>query len=47
MFVYIGAKQDAFEVTKEMNIDNAMEYDATPEGFTHMVNKENVSREFL
>ena len=44
VFVYIGANQDAVEVAKEMNIDNAKEYDATPEGFTHMVCEENASR---
>ena len=44
VFVYIGANQDAVEVAKEMNIDNAMEYDATPDGFTHMVCEENASR---
>ena len=44
VFVYIGANQDAVEIAREMNIDNAREYDATPEGFTHMVCEENAHR---
>lgn len=44
VFAYIGANQDAVEVAKEMNINNAKEYDATPEGFTKMVCEENSSR---
>ena len=44
VFAYIGANQDAVEVAKEMNIDNAMEYEATPEGFDHMVCEENTHR---
>ncbi len=44
VFVYIGANQDAVEVAREMNINNAMEYAATPEGYTHMVNEENAHR---
>ena len=44
VFVYIGANQDAVEVAREMNIDNAREYEATPEGFTQMVCEENASR---
>ena len=44
VFAYIGANQDAVEVAKEMNINNVKEYDATPEGYTHMVCEENNSR---
>ena len=44
VFVYIGANQDAVEVAKDMNINNAMQYDATPEGYTHMVCEENSHR---
>lgn len=44
VFVYIGANQDAVEVARDMNIDNAMAYEASPEGFTHMVSEENASR---
>ena len=44
VFAYIGANQDAVEVAKELNINNAKEYDATPEGFSHMVCEENTSR---
>ena len=43
-FAYIGANQDAVEVARDMNIENAMEYKASPEGFTHMVSEENASR---
>ena len=31
-FAYIGANQDAVEVAKGLNIDNAMNFDATPQG---------------
>ncbi len=31
-FAYIGANQDAVEVARDLNIQNAMNYDATPEG---------------
>ena len=44
VFAYIGANQDAVEVAREMNINNAKEYDATPEGYAHMVSEENHSR---
>ena len=32
VFAYIGANQDAVEVAKDLNIANALNYDATPEG---------------
>ena len=35
-FAYIGANQDAVEVAKELNISNALNYDATPEGVCEM-----------
>lgn len=35
-FVYIGANQDAVEVARDLNIQNAMNYDATPEGVVCM-----------
>ncbi len=31
-FAYIGANQDAVEVAKDLNINNALNFDATPEG---------------
>lgn len=31
-FAYIGANQDAVEVAKDLNISNALNFDATPEG---------------
>ena len=36
-FVYIGANQDAVEVATELNIDRAMNYEATPKGYKHMI----------
>lgn len=31
-FAYIGANQDAVEVARDLHIDNALNFDATPEG---------------
>lgn len=39
-FVYIGANQDAVEVATELNIDRAMNYEATPDGYRHMVSEQ-------
>jgi uncharacterized protein YegL len=35
-FAYIGANQDAVEVARDLNIANALNYDATPEGMVSM-----------
>lgn len=35
-FAYIGANQDAVEVARELNINNALNFDATPEGTVEM-----------
>ena len=35
-FAYIGANQDAVEVASGLNIDNALNFDATPEGTVFM-----------
>lgn len=35
-FAYIGANQDAVEVARDLNICNAMNFDATPEGTVNM-----------
>lgn len=35
-FAYIGANQDAVEVARELNISNALNFDATPEGTMEM-----------
>ncbi len=35
-FAYIGANQDAVEVARDLNIQNAMQYDASPEGVVCM-----------
>lgn len=35
-FAYIGANQDAVEVAREIGIDNALNFDATPEGTVEM-----------
>lgn len=40
-FAYIGANQDAVEVARELNIQNAMNYDASPEGMVCMSMKWN------
>ena len=36
VFAYIGANQDAVEVARDLNIANALNYDATPEGMVSM-----------
>lgn len=38
-FAYIGANQDAVEVARDLNIENALNFDATPEGTCNMVVK--------
>ena len=35
-FAYIGANQDAVEVARELDIRNALNFDATPEGTVEM-----------
>ena len=35
-FAYIGANQDAVEVARDLNIDNALDFDATAEGVCQM-----------
>ena len=35
-FAYIGANQDAVEVARDLHIDNALNFDATPEGTVQM-----------
>ena len=35
-FAYIGANQDAVEVARDLHIDNALNFDATPEGTVRM-----------
>ena len=39
IFAYIGANQDAVEVATDLNIDNAMNFDATPDGTDKMFNE--------
>lgn len=47
-FAYIGANQDAVEVARELNISNAMNFDASPEGTVRMsVKYEKARRKFL
>ena len=36
VFAYIGANQDAVEVARDLNIDNSLNFDATPEGTVRM-----------
>ena len=36
ILAYIGANQDAIEVAKDLHIDNALNYDATPTGVEEM-----------
>ncbi|MCQ2136265.1 MAG: VWA domain-containing protein [Bacteroidales bacterium] len=43
-FAYIGANQDAVEVAKELNINNALNFDATAEGTVTMSVKYNKAR---
>ena len=46
-FAYIGANQDAVEVAKGLNIDNAMNFDATPQGTVMMcLDYESARRDF-
>lgn len=47
-FAYIGANQDAVEVAKELNISNAMNFDASPAGTVMMsVRYEKARKKFL
>lgn len=47
-FAYIGANQDAVEVARGLNISNAMNFDATPEGTVTMsVKYEKARKKFL
>lgn len=47
-FAYIGANQDAVEVAKELNISNALDFDASPEGTVRMsVKYEKAHKKFL
>ena len=47
IFAYIGANQDAVEVAKGLNIDNAMNFDATPQGTVMMcLDYESARRDF-
>ena len=43
-FAYIGANQDAVEVARDLNILNAMNYDASPEGVACMSMRYNDAR---
>lgn len=46
-FAYIGANQDSVEVAKDLNINNALNFDATPEGTLEMsVKYKMASRKF-
>ena len=46
-FAHIGANQDAVEVAKGLNIDNAMNFDATPQGTVMMcLDYESARRDF-
>lgn len=36
VFAYVGANQDAIEVARDLNISNALNYDASPEGVMEM-----------
>lgn len=38
-FAYIGANQDSVEVAREINIKNALNYEATPEGTNRMIDE--------
>lgn len=47
-FAYIGANQDAVEVASDLNISNALNFDASPEGTVMMsVKYEKARRKFL
>ena len=41
IFAYIGANQDAVEVATDLNIDNAMNFEATPDGTDKMFHEVN------
>lgn len=43
-FAYIGANQDAVEVARDLNILNAMNYDASPEGVVCMSMRYNYAQ---
>lgn len=47
-FAYIGANQDAVEVARDLNISNALNFDASPEGMVTMsVKYEKARKKFL
>ena len=47
-FAYIGANQDAVEVARDLNISNALNFDASPEGTVVMsVRYEKARKKFL
>ena len=47
-FAYIGANQDAVEVARELNISNALDFDASPEGMVTMsVKYEKARKKYL
>ena len=47
-FAYIGANQDAVEVARDLNISNALNFDASPEGTVMMsVRYERARKKFL
>ena len=46
-FVYIGANQDAVEVAKELNIDNALGFSATIEGTVSMFARHRRSKDIF
>lgn len=47
-FAYIGANQDSVEVARDLNISNAMNFDASPSGTVHMsVKYEKARKKFL
>lgn len=44
LFAYIGANQDVNQVSFTLSIDNALAFQATPEGTAKMFRKENIAR---
>ena len=47
-FAYIGANQDSIEVARDLNISNAMNFEASPSGTVHMsVKYEKARKKFL
>ena len=44
-FAYIGANQDAVAVSNSLGISNAMDFEATPQGFSILSRKLGLSRE--